>query len=240
MAIQAALPNVVVIGAMKSGTTALHGYLAAHPRVSMAAIKEVNFFVGEEDPRVGRWHLGTEWYASLFDADAPVRGESSPAYTSPDHPDVAARMAGVVPAARLVYLVRHPVDRAVSQYLHHRRDGAEQRPVEQALLDPQSQYVARSRFHERLQLFLRHFAREQLLVVVQERLLTDPAGQLRRVYGHVGADPQLSGAGLSRRHHQRATHQIPAELRAAVAERVTDDVAKLRTLMNDELEEWRL
>ena len=240
MASRGALPNVVVIGAMKSGTTALHGYLAAHPHVSMAAMKEVNFFVGEEDPHAGRWHRGVDWYASLFDAEAPVRGESSPAYTSPDHPDVPARMTGVVPDAQLVYLVRHPVDRAVSQYLHHRRDGAERRPLEQALLDPKSQYVARSRYQERLQPFLRHFRREQLLVVVQERLLTDPVTQLRRVFEHVGTDPQLSDAGLNGQHHQRATHQMPEGLRAAVAERVADDVAALRALMDDETAEWRL
>lgn len=238
MASLGALPNVMVIGAMKSGTTAVHRYLDAHPQVSMAAIKEVNFFVGDEDPQVGQWQHGLAWYASLFDAAAPVRGESSPGYTSPDHLEVPARMAKVVPDARLVYLVRHPVDRAMSQYLHHRRDGAERRPVEVALPDPASQYVPRSRYHERVQPFLRRFGREQLLVVVQERLLADPATQLRRVYEHVGADPAWTDPGLDERRRPPPALDIPAAVGAVVAQRVADDVEALRALMDDDLAEW--
>ena len=239
MASWPALPNVVVIGAMKCGTTALHRYLDGHPQVSMAAIKEVNFFIGEEDPQVGQWDRGLGWYASLFDADTPVRGESSPGYTSPDHLEVPARMAQVVPDARLVYLVRHPVDRAMSQYLHHRRDGAERRPIEVALRDPASQYVARSSYHERVQPFLRHFRREQLLVVVQERLLADPAVQLRRVYEHVGADPEWPPKVAGLRQPAPAALDASTGVGAAVAELVADDLEALRELMDDELAEWR-
>src|SRR3954470_10329564 len=131
-----ALPTVIAIGAMKCGTTALHRYLDAHPQISMATVKEVNFFIGattapdgDEDTwwQHGQWHRGVAWYAGLFDETAPVRGETSPGYTSPASTEAAGRMAAVVPDARLVYLVRHPLDRAVSQYRHHVRDGTETR-----------------------------------------------------------------------------------------------------------------
>jgi hypothetical protein len=248
-----ALPNLIVIGAMKCGTTALHRYLDAHPEIAMASAKEVNFFVGAEvapphgpgdDPAggPGRWHRGWDWYATLFDPSAPVRGESSPGYTSPDHPDVAARMAAGLPDVRLVYLVRDPVRRAVSQYRHHRRDGDERRPLAEAVLDPGSQYVARSRYHERLQPFLRHFPAKQILVVVQERLLAARRAELARVYAHAGADPHWWDAALQQRWHvgDEDAQDVPADLRQAFAERVYDDVDRLRAFMGDDLPEWTL
>ena len=243
-----ALPNVVVIGAMKCGTTAIHRYLDAHPDVTMASRKEVNFFVGPDAPPAGhtaatspgQWHRGVQWYAALFDPSRPVRGESSPGYTSPDHPEVARRMAATLPGARLVYLVRDPAQRAVSQYRHHHRDGTETRPLGEAVLDPRSQYIARSRYHERLEPFLRYFPAEQILVVLQERLLADRKAEVARVYAHAGADPHWWDETLQRRWHvgREGEEEVPAGLRHAVAARVYDDTDKLRAFMGDDLPEW--
>jgi hypothetical protein len=255
-AITGALPTAVVVGAMKCGTSALHTYLAAHPDISMSELKEVNFFFGSSQRppgpaetwwRHGQWHRGTQWYAAHFDAASPVRGESSPGYTDPSHLEVPERMARLLPDVRLVYLVRDPLERAVSQYRHHLRDGTEPRPVEEALLDESSQYLARSRYAERIAPFLAHFRHEQLLVVVQERLLADRRGELRRVYAHVGADPDHWHPELLRRVHvgdeqgdQRgdAPDDVPAALRHRFAERVADDVQELRGLVGDDLAEW--
>lgn len=241
------LPTTIVIGAMKCGTTALHRYLGAHPEIAMAPVKEANYFFGpdtapDDDPenwwRHGQWHRGRAWYESLFDGRCPVRGECSPGYTAPGHPEVARRMADLVPDVRLVYLVRDPVARAVSQWRHHVRDGTEPRPVEDAVLDPASQYVARSRYFERVTPFLEHFDREQLLVVVQERLLRDRRAQLRRVYAHVGADPAFWDDSLGQRVHASAEAGTTDALRSAVWERVADDVARLSELLHDPLPEW--
>jgi hypothetical protein len=243
-----ALPNLLVIGAMKCGTTALHRYLGEHPQISMAEAKEVNFFVGpdiapETDPQTwwmtGQWHRGLDWYASLFDASAPVRGESSPAYTSPDQTEAVARIASIVPDARLLYLVRDPADRALSQYEHHRRDSDERRSMEEALLDPASQYLARSRYHERLVPYLDHFPLEQVHVVVQERLLHDRRSELARCFAHAGADPHWWSEELEQRWHVNPQgSRLPAELRRSFDEQVRDDVAALRNLLGDDLPEW--
>lgn len=241
------LPNLLVIGAMKCGTTALHRYLDAHPQVGMAAAKEVNFFVGPDAPAdgapdwspSGQWHRGLEWYASLFDPDAPVRGESSPGYTSPDQTEAVDRIAATLPDARLVYLVRDPLERALSQYEHHRRDGDERRPAAQALLDPDSQYVARSRYLERLAPYLARFPAEQVLVVVQERLLRDRRRQLARVYAHAGADPDWWSDELDRRWHVGSGPEpVDDRLGRRFRERVVDDVAALRAVLGDDLAEW--
>jgi Sulfotransferase family len=193
-----ALPNLVLIGAMKCGTSALHAFLDLHPQIAMSQPKEMNFFFGpaagngqttaDQGWAAGNWTRGVDWYAAHFEQGVPVRGESSPGYTSPDHPDVAERMADTIPGARLIYLVRDPVARAVSQYHHHRGEGTECRPIAEALLDPASQYISRGRFHERLQPFLAHYPRERILVVAQEELRHRPAQTLRRVFAFAGAD----------------------------------------------------
>src|SRR6059058_1737729 len=83
-----ALPNLLVIGGLKCGTTSLHHYLNLHPEVAMSRPKELNFFVAELN-----WPLGRDWYAGHFEPGAPVRGESSPHYTNrPAFAGVSQRM----------------------------------------------------------------------------------------------------------------------------------------------------
>src|SRR5215212_4374512 len=176
-----ALPTLIVIGAMKCATTALHDYLDAHPDITMSRPKELNFFSESPTRELG-------WYAAHFEPRSKLRGESSPGYTSPSFPDAAARMASAAADVRLLYLVRDPVERALSQYRHHLRDRTEARPLEEAVLDPNSQYIARSRYFERLQPFLQHFDPAQIQVVVQERLLADRHHVMADVYRHVGAE----------------------------------------------------
>lgn len=242
-----ALPTLIVIGTMKCGTTALHRLLGAHPDVAMSHPKELNFFNGPEHPpdgapddwwRQGQWHRGVEWYAEQFDPTAPARGESSPAYTSPDFPEAAGRMARVVPHARLLHLVRDPFERAVSQYRHHRRDGSEHRPMAEALLDPAGHYLARSRYAERLAPYLELFARDQLLVVVQERLRTTPETVLPTVFEHVGVAPGPVACGSGRPSRSEPDQPVDGSLRAAFRSEVAADVAALRSLLDDPLPEW--
>ena len=84
----AALPNLIIIGGLKCGTTSIHHYLGLHPEIQMSKPKELNFFVEELN-----WDLGLDWYASRFDDRFEVRGESSPHYTNlPRFEGVAERI----------------------------------------------------------------------------------------------------------------------------------------------------
>lgn len=249
------LPTFLVVGAMKCGTTALHTALGLHPDVDAPPGKELNFFVGddhpgpgspaadpEEDWRWGRWHRGPGWYAAQF-GDAPVRGEASPAYSSPTGGPVAApRIAALLPDVRLVALVRDPLARAVSQWRHHVRDGTEPRPLADALLDPGSEYLARSRYDDRLAPLRTCVPgwRDQLLVVVQERLRAEPRREVARVLAHVGADPGVWDERMADAVHVGAGDPppVPRPLADAVREAVADDVARLRERLGDELPEW--
>ena len=108
-----ALPNLIVIGAQKCGTSGLHYYLSLHPEVSMSDPKELNFFIAERNyPR------GIEWYSRHFDPAARCRGESSPNYTAyPQHLGVPERMAAAVPDAKLEEFLKCPKDEKTGERL---------------------------------------------------------------------------------------------------------------------------
>lgn len=180
-----ALPNLIIIGAQKCGTTALHSYLARHPNVFMSRPKELNFFV--DNSHEGNWYRGIDWYRNQFDPDYQVRGESSPNYTmDPILPGVAARAAGVVPDAKLIFMVRDPVERVRSGYIHHYANWRESRPLEEAVLDANSSYVMRSRYHHQLSSWLEHFPLERVLVVSQDEMRQARRPSLKRVWRFLG------------------------------------------------------
>jgi len=240
-----ALPDVVIIGSMKSGTTSLHAYLDLHPSIAMSEPKELNFFFGPEDGgagwSAGNWHRGLEWYAARFDAGAPLRGEASPGYTSPDHPEVAARMAALVPGARLVYAVRDPIDRALSQYWHHRRDGTETRAPEEALLDPGSQYVARGRYFERLAPFLATGAFDgRIAVLAQEQLRDRTRETVGWLFGWLGVDDGYWSPAMEERRNAAPERPSPVDgaVRRRLCEAVRDDAARLREFTGQDFAGW--
>ena len=191
-----ALPNLIVIGGLKCGTTSLHHYLNLHPQIAMSRPKELNFFVAELN-----WELGPEWYRSHFDRSAPVRGESSPHYTNlPRFRGVAERMRELLGSgAGIVYMVRDPIERMLSHYLHNVGGGYESRPIETALDDPASAYVARSRYAMQIQPYLDSFDRARVLVVANDDLAAEREPTMRRVFEFCGVDPGFGSEQFERR-----------------------------------------
>jgi hypothetical protein len=189
-----ALPNLLVIGGLKCGTTSLHHYLNLHPEIAMSRPKELNFFVAELN-----WDLGAEWYASHFDRAAPVRGESSPHYTNlPRFAGVAGRIAGLLAEVRLIYVVRDPIERILSHYLHNVSGGYESRSLERALADPDSAYIARSRYAMQLEPYLDAFGRERILIVANEELAGAREATMREVFGFCGVEAGFASAQFAR------------------------------------------
>jgi hypothetical protein len=188
------LPNLVVIGGLKCGTTSLHHYLNLHPEVEMSRPKELNFFVAELN-----WPLGTEWYATHFSGQALVRGESSPHYTSrPRFEGVAERMRSVLGEARLVYVVRDPIDRMLSHYLHNVGGGYERRALADALGDPRSAYVNRSLYSFQLEPYLEQFGAERIEIISREELKGERPGTMRRLFTFLGVDPGFTSQQFER------------------------------------------
>ena len=179
-----ALPTFVIIGAQKCGTTALHSYLARHPQISMSRPKELDFFVAEKN-----WDKGVEWYRQRWNGpEKPIRGESSPNYTAyPNFKDVPERMVELLPDIKLIFMVRDPVARVRSSYIHSFSNAAEDRPMREAVLDPARAYVWRSRYHAQLTRFLEHYPMERILLLEQDELLNDRKATLERVFRFLGA-----------------------------------------------------
>lgn len=213
-----ALPNLVIIGAMKSGTTSLHAYLDQHPAVAMSQPKEIHYFTDRNA------HRPVEWYAAHFDPDAPVRGEASPGYTKfPHRAGVPERMHRLIPDARLIYIVRDPIDRTVSQYLHEYLRHREDRPLGEAFADFHGNvYVDQSRYAYQLDQYLPHYPIERIHVMTTESLEADPDDALRAVTDFLELEPfEFDVATKANVANRRArTNRLGHILEAARATRI--------------------
>lgn len=200
------LPNFLVIGAMKAGTTSLHRYLREHPQVFMPEEKELDFFVAEK-----HWARGRSWYEARFAAadGAVAVGEASPTYAMhPQFPGVADRVAELLPHARLVYSVRHPIERMRSHYLHEVEKGRERAPIGRALVTDR-RYLDASRYATQLERYLDHFPAEQVRVITAEQLRDDRSATVRSVLAFLGVDPDRPGGlALDREYHRTSDKRV--------------------------------
>jgi hypothetical protein len=220
------LPNVLVVGAQKCGTTAVYELLRSHPSCAVCrSTKEVDFFVSESPYPFGTWHMGLEWYESLFD-HASVVADVSPSYAGwPVFPSVAERASGVVPGAMIVYLVRDPIDRMISHWRHFTMRGYETRTVDDALTErsPQNLYLAMSRYGSQLDRWIDRFPSDRVLVLHQEEVRQGA----RRLWDTLGlpAIPALAQpanasndlrrpTALARRLPERVHRALPLRLRS--------------------------
>jgi hypothetical protein len=201
------LPDFIVVGAQRAGTTSLYNYLLRHPRVAPALVKEVHYFDLA-------YHKGEGWYRAHFltrlrraSARRVLTGEASPYYLF--HPRCAERIAGMVPRAKLVVLLRNPVDRAYSHYYHEVQRGREPLSFEEAiereaqrlqgeedrLLQEECSYsfshqhysyLSRGIYVDQLKRFQPLFPREQLLVLKSETFFAEPKAVLNQVLTFLG------------------------------------------------------
>jgi hypothetical protein len=222
------LPNLLIIGGMKCGTTSLHKYLAAHPEVFMSEEKELDFFTSWN-----RRDRGLSWYEAQFPVDAPVRGESSPIYSAWPHVlGVPEAIAETLPEVKLIYLVRDPVDRVVSHYLHLFGRGNETRELAEVVADEnfeESRYLAQSRYAMQLERYLEVFDRGDILVIEQEALEHDRAQTVRKVFNFLGVDESFSSPLFHRRYNvardERRSRRASDRIRTVVGPERFDAVA---------------
>lgn len=167
-----------------------------------AAGKEMRFFWRTD------WRERIDWYRSHFTPmTTSIRGEATPAYSAhPFHPGVAERIHSVIPEARLIYLVRDPIDRIVAHYVQQRVDG-DWRPFEERMRDcelPEHSIVCPSRYATQVERYLAHFPASQLLVVDQHDLKHDRRETLRRIFAFLGVEREFWSAGFAEEHNMRA------------------------------------
>jgi len=203
------MPSALIIGTQKGGTTFLFDYLVQHPDVLPPLNKEIHYF----DLNYAR---GVTWYRARFPYSYQLRGramtlDASPYYLA--HPLVPQRVTGLLPGAKLIVLLRNPVDRAFSHYQHEVRGGREslsfpqaiereserlageeerlrQEPAYYSYNHHRYSYMLRGVYIEQLRRWAQHFPRSQLLVLQSEWLFRDPAAATVAVQGFLGLRPQ--------------------------------------------------
>jgi hypothetical protein len=197
------LPQFLGLGTQKGGTTTLQLLLEQHPQVWLSPRKELQFFSLH-------YGLGEVWYRQQFAAAAEDQwcGDITPYYLF--HPQAPARIANLLPAVKMMVLLRDPVDRCLSQYFHSCRLGLESLPLEQALAAEQQRlagaeavlcapdgchrshqehsYLARSRYEQQLRRYEHWFSPDQLLLLRSEDLFQEPQRSWDRVLDYLELD----------------------------------------------------
>jgi hypothetical protein len=213
------LPDFVIVGAQKAGTTSLYAYLTADPHVRRASTKEAHFFDSK------KWSRGPEAYRAEFPLRLTMRlsermhghrvitGEATPYYLY--HPAVPSRLAATAPGAKIIICLRDPVQRALSHYRHEVRAGREKLPLREALALEESRiephraavlrgecaddhlphrdasYQDRSRYTPQIVRYLQHFPRDRILVLKSEDLFADSVAAKRQLSSFLGI-PELT------------------------------------------------
>jgi Sulfotransferase domain len=196
------MPNFLIIGAMKSGTTALYYYLEQHPDIYMSPVKEPNFFSSQEQENAADTVTNIGTYKHLFSGGSGKKaiGEASHSYLY--EPGAAAEIRRYIPEAKLIAILRNPIDRAYSHFLHMVRTGTE--PLddfEQALREEEvgihkerifQDYVGRGFYYSQLKRYFDTFDREQIRVYLYEDLSDSPISTMQDAFQFLEVDDSFA------------------------------------------------
>jgi hypothetical protein len=192
------MPNFLIIGAMKSGTTALYYYLEQHPEIYMSPVKEPNFFSSQEQENAADAVTNIGTYQHLFRGGSGKKalGEASHSYLY--EPRAAAEIKRYVPEAKLIAILRNPIDRAYSHFLHMVRTGME--PLDdfaQALREEEvrihkertfQDYIGRGLYYQQLKRYFGTFPQEQVRVYLYEDLSGAPISTVQDAFRFLKVD----------------------------------------------------
>ncbi|VEN74637.1 conserved hypothetical protein [Candidatus Desulfarcum epimagneticum] len=236
------LPDFVIIGAQRSGTTTLYENLISHPDVAPAIRKEVQFFSKNFSNK-------ESWYRSHFPLSATrfvkqkalrrqwMTGEASPYYIF--HPYTPERFHALNPGARLILILRNPVDRAYSSYWMQRRRGSETLPFREAIkAEPERMrkgigklkarpnelsfehswfsYIGRGVYADQLAVWLKYFPRHQILIIRSEDLFEKPDDVFSGIFSFLGLPAYR--LPVIKEHHRKKYPAMSEETRRALSE----------------------
>jgi len=179
------LPDFLIIGAMKCATSTLQAQLAVQDRVFMTTPKEPNFFSNDEI-----YKLGLNWYGNLFKPanNGDLRGEASTHYTKlPTYPKTVERMEKTLKAPKLVYMIRNPVDRAVSHYIHEWSEGRMGHDPEYAF-DQNPELIEYGCYAKQIRPYIDAYGIENIYLTSLESVQTTPFAELERIGEFIGME----------------------------------------------------
>ncbi|MEL6221801.1 MAG: sulfotransferase [Cyanobacteria bacterium J06627_8] len=198
------LPTFLGIGVEKSGTTSIYHYLSQHPEIFMSPIKETNFLEQDWENGLTQTHRATdkridtfEKYQHLFNqaGDAKAVGEISPNYLF-HYESSSKRIQRYVPKAKMIAILRDPVERAFSDYLMHVRDvinGGHPTPLaEQARYKAETSFTIRKGFYYTpLKCFIHTFGADRIKICLYEDLCQTPVKMMQDIYQFLEVDPSF-------------------------------------------------
>ncbi|MEL7034522.1 MAG: sulfotransferase [Cyanobacteria bacterium J06592_8] len=180
-------PDFIIIGGMKCATSSLHEQLALQPGIFMSEPKEPNFFSNDEE-----YARGMDWYLSLFEPapENALCGESSTHYSKlPTYPQTIQRLHQHCPNAKFIYVMRHPINRLVSQYIHEWSMKILSTDINTAV-NQYPELIDYSRYTMQLKPYFETFGSDRVLPVFFERMLTKPQAEIERVCEFIGYSGQ--------------------------------------------------
>lgn len=204
------LPDFIILGAQKAGTSSLFQFISEHPQVSPSSKKEIHYFDGGIDTSTDLYQKGEYWYRAHFTKKSElgtghITGEASPAYLF--NPIVPERIYKTIPGAKLIAILRNPTERAISQYFHERKLDCENLSIDAALQQEESRlqlsyesreyndfdfihhsYQSRGLYKQQLDRYLQYFPLNQILVLSSEDFFTDPQGTLKQTFEFLDID----------------------------------------------------
>jgi len=228
------LPEFIVIGAQKAGTTSLFYYLSQNPRLVPSNKKEVHYFDGGLDPNHDDYLRGESWYRSHFPTaylkkDKRIPFEATPSYLF--HPDVPQRIHQLIPDVKMIVLLRNPTDRAISQYFHECRKYREKLSITDALemeeerLKPilekgdyknpaffRYSYKLRGHYFEQLTRYYNYFNKKQFLILNSEYFFSQTEPALEKIFNFMQVDFDPSHYDLGAKHVSKNKVEVDKEV----------------------------
>ena len=216
------LPDFIIIGAMKAGTTSLFSYLNQHYQLKSSIVKEVHYF---DSPNYRENNHA--WYRARF----PIVSNELKTYEAPPryivNPDVPERIHKAIPDVKLIAILRNPVERAISHHNHMFIGGKEELGLMEALEAEEGRleyalknrdyleanyvtysYKLRGHYAEQLEAYYKHFSKEQILVLSMQQLREDVQGTLKEIYDFVGIDNSVVIEDVKPRHVAKSKESV--------------------------------
>lgn len=214
------LPDFLIIGAMKCGTTSLHEYLGKHPDIFVSKQKEIHYFA---DNNFKRYPI--DWYKSHFLSSKRIVGTSPQNYTKRDnkyYQNIPLRIKKIIPNVKLIYIVRDPIER----YKSHISENFFGEPEHDRIYNMETeQYFKTGLYYHQLELYLRYFELDQILVLTLEELIEDKLITLNRVFKFLGVDEMKDDKLFNFKSNDKESKDIPDRLKKTLVYRITNKIS---------------
>lgn len=225
------MPDFIIIGAQRSGTTSLHSYLSQHPQIIPPFEKEIHFFNGGLIPDIDNYVRGKKWYSAHFPLRLCLKPnkitfEATPLYLF--NPLSAKRIFDLVPNVKIIALLRNPTERAISQYFHKVKGGRENLCIQSAFEKEEERinplirnkdykndyfihfsYKQRGMYKLQIERYYRYFSKDQIYLLQSENFFTDPEGSLKRIFEFLKIESNVKIRNLKPKNVSKNRYKVP-------------------------------